>query len=567
MLATNANNLLNSVIKGVRTGVAELPEKAAATAAGATKAMEGAPKGTLTGAALGAGALAVGAGAVIKNLSGKAATELSHTKYLRGEVVGTGTVMKTARGLGGLRSFVHFAGIGANALGVASKIPLAGKVFGAGAALLGAPEHLMKKNVVEAFGDAANLAKKVPLVGGHVDGLAASAGKLMTGFAGRVDTHLGAAQMADSKGGFLAAPMAMLRGLSDKRLGKSMQQLDKLPAGLGEFESHAVQIQDVVKSLAQNKVALGGETTAKSLIEKIEGLVGEAGGKVASKQDKAQLGKLMQYAKAATGAVGAHDSHQTLLTPSRIIDNVKGMSVDEVVNHTARYSAYAVDAYQNVNAIRGGIRALKAITADVQGTQPNKVSTFKVLFGVNQPEIVRQARKQFFMGVMPGVISGGLGYLVSSQLTKRFGHTGMIGSMAGTMSFSAVAMLGNMVSSKNPMIDVYKAIKITQEQGQPVDREMIGKFLAAASPELAKLGGEHSTNTLLIAAYYAENNTPVAQMLADINGKRLGAIAHEMEQILNNRPVAKAAAPKQEVLGEHTARVVMGGRPTLQQAV
>ncbi|MDG1286764.1 MAG: hypothetical protein P8P30_04270 [Rickettsiales bacterium] len=196
------------------------------------------------------------------------------------------------------------------------------------------------------------------------------------------------------------------------------------------------------------------------------------------------------------------------------------ITIGEAADFTLRWGMVAQDGIGQVKNARLNLRALKQLMADVKGVKPQSISTWSALFGATTP-MLKEARGQYVKATLLALIpffGGAIGQEVATRkLHREFGKDNPIVTMGATLGFQAIQSLGGFFTTGETMLQDFANMRITQESGAELTPENYAQLLAAASSEIKSMGGTANYNTTLIAQYYAENKTPIAQVMQDIN--------------------------------------------------
>ena len=247
-----------------------------------------------------------------------------------------------------------------------------------------------------------------------------------------------------------------------------------------------------------------------------------------------------------------------------IKNRAKDVTISEVADFTMRYGAVAHQAIGMVSSTKVELRTLKQLMADLTGADPRKISTFKALFGKASP-LVKEARSQFIksslLGMIP-LVGGTIAQEVASQKLKRkFGKDNNLVSIGVTAAFGMIQQLSGFMGGDNKMLETYAAARIAEEAGQQLTANDYSSILAISSNEIKGMGGVANHNTLLIAQYYEANNTPVSEVMKDINAGRATLIerSNQGKELVTQYNIANQAAVEVE-----KAHSVSDNKPLVQ---
>ena len=167
-----------------------------------------------------------------------------------------------------------------------------------------------------------------------------------------------------------------------------------------------------------------------------------------------------------------------------------------------------------------GVRTIKQLMADLTGKDPSKISTFSALFGKASP-VIKEARSQFWKTMLPQHLlfatSTVMQEVGAQKLKRKYGSNSMISTMGIPMAFQAIQGLGGLLGKGGTMLQTFADTRIAQEAGEQLSADNYATLLEAASKEIKALGGKVNHNTVLIAQYYAINQTPIAEVMKDVN--------------------------------------------------
>ncbi len=201
-------------------------------------------------------------------------------------------------------------------------------------------------------------------------------------------------------------------------------------------------------------------------------------------------------------------------------DKAKNLTVGEVADFTLRYGMVAQQGLQSIKSTKIGLRTLKQLIADVTQQDASEISTFKALFGKATP-MVKQARSQFFKSMLSQAIpfvGGTIAQEVASRkLGRMYGKDNTAVTIGITAGFGMVQQLSGMLFKDNTMLQTFADLRMGEEAGQELTAQHYALLLESASADIAKMNGRANYNTVLIAQYYALNNTPIAEVMQDIN--------------------------------------------------
>lgn len=211
----------------------------------------------------------------------------------------------------------------------------------------------------------------------------------------------------------------------------------------------------------------------------------------------------------------------------QVLERARNVKLSEVLDYGIRYGEVLHEGAHNLHQAKIGIRTIKQLMADLSGKNPKNISTFTALFGSGVSPVVKEARRQFWKTMLPQNIIFGtttvLQEVGARKLKRKFGSDHMLTTIGVPIAYQALQGLGQLFGGHNNiMLQQYANMRITQEAGEPLGAQDYASLLTAASKDIKAIGGTANYNTTLIARYYASNNTPVAEVMKDINaGKEM----------------------------------------------
>lgn len=409
--------------------------------------------------------------------------------------------------------FMNLAFMGAGVLSIGKNIPWVGGILGKGSELLAWPATKMQTTRV---GDVAG-AKTIAAISKPVAAVEKTVGQLM----GRDEAGIA-------------------RGIerADARLEEVHSKFtDKYP-GMG----------DVWKNMHEAAGAVGNPTEMQAAL-KAAGTAAQAAG-VGTQQ--VSFGKriinffsggtkeeraIAEYERAIQQKMAQHDRQEFLTDPEAVTQRrLSNQSIGAVVGKGFRIADMGIRTYQSGKIASDGFGCVRHIMADVEGKEVTSVSRLKALGtignvlignGAKYPPIVRQACKAYIRGIFPrmGILLGGMWLQdkVVNKVAERVSNP-MAVNMAASMAFEGTQQLNRIFAGQSALLQLYHSLHVAQHNGHPIPAlpETAGQasylsLLLAGSPELRKMGGEYSANARLIAGYYEMHQTPIAEVMQDLN--------------------------------------------------
>jgi hypothetical protein len=252
-----------------------------------------------------------------------------------------------------------------------------------------------------------------------------------------------------------------------------------------------------------------------------------------------------------------------------IIDRNRNRSVEEVAVKIARGAVYARRIYGDIADTSSYIKSLKLLAADATGKDISYFKgmggTWRVLFGKDMPPVVKQARKTGRVNILPrwGATIGSIALVKPAQkFASRIGvgGTGLGRELMGMMAYEGI---NNIVDNGAALLakdydtaHIYANLRVHEDMAKageapPLDAPAYLDLIVSTSKKVRKEGGLDNQYAQLCAAYYAEHQTPLAEVLKDLNrgDKQIEKRAHEAHQyfLVEQANRERAAAASQAV--------------------
>ena len=143
------------------------------------------------------------------------------------------------------------------------------------------------------------------------------------------------------------------------------------------------------------------------------------------------------------------------------------------------------------------------------------------------------------------LVGGGIAQeMASRKLQRAYGKDNTVVTLAVTAGFGMVQQISGFFGKDNKMLETYAAARIAEEEGSALSANDYQSILAISSNEIKGMGGVMNQNTMLIAQYYAANNTPVSEVMKDINGGKatLALRSKQGKELVDQYRMANQAA-------------------------
>lgn len=468
-----------------------------------------------------------------------------------------------------------YGGMLAGALGAMGKLPLVGGFFKAAAETAKKPDQIMENTkvgdlghlasktlgrardvVASRKGQDADLVKKLGTMHERVS--SAESGVLhRTGeYAGRVMNPLG--DVVEKHGSSLLGKLSATAGRgAEKHAGKAQGLLDSmLQNGQGNEALGGVNtaLEAAKKALGGEK-GVDGQAYAKAMEEAKKGL-GEIAKGAVDKKTLGGLKKGIENAGAAGMTAGQRSGMAAKLTnlPNAIRKSPETLANANLKNVALKGAVVTGTALQVTGTARGigeKVHTLKDLYCDLTGEK--KISTRKLLFSKNVPDVVKEARSHILKEYGPRVVLN----FANTIATYTFMKNTSMKSMLGSFGLMAASSLHSAKVQSYGILPMYEALN---KKPQIEDVEYAG-FISAASKEAAKAGGIESPLVQALAVDYAREGLRPADILKEIEIGRFDERA--MQKVQENRVAMEQSggysSPQphadRPVYGAHTQRL------------
>lgn len=198
--------------------------------------------------------------------------------------------------------------------------------------------------------------------------------------------------------------------------------------------------------------------------------------------------------------------------------NLSKANLSHVLVNGAFAAASVISIGKDTLSFEHSIKGLKQMFGDMTGTDPNQVSTTRILFG-NVPAPIADVRGKLMANF---AIKQGADFLnVGLQIASRMGPVKSVASMLGVgmVSSTADSMLDTAI------IPVYKQFSEAYKKGIPISAEDYAIFLSVASKDLKNRGPEDPFVQELAKQYAAAKTSP-AVILNEITVGKMMARMH-----------------------------------------
>jgi len=537
------------------------------------------------------GAKDAGDMAMAKSLRGQQPDALTSKAPRKGVFTATATGADRAIGrahgmLSRVNQIAVFGGMAAGALGAMGKLPLVGKFFTGASEVALKPNEFMENTKVkdlggmaskslgrardavasrkgEASGLAARLGNAQERVSGLEGGFAESAKK----YAHRVSEPLGGA--VEKHGAGMLGKLSGVAGRgAEKHVGKAHGLLDNVIAQGADNKA----LSGVTAPLEAAKKALSGdkmdaEAYTKAMEEAKKGLGDLAKGAV-DKKTLGTLKKSIDKAGEAGMTAGQRSGMAAKLSglPGAIKnapDTLANANLKNVALKGAVVTGTALQVTGTARGIGEKVSTLKGLYTDLTGEQ--KISTRKLLFSKNVPDVIKEARGHILKEYGPRVVLN----FANTIATYTFMKNTSMKSMIGSFGLMAASSLHSAKVQSYGILPMYEAMSKMPQ----IDDVQYAAFISAASKDAAAAGGVESPLVQALAVDYARSGARPADILKDIETGRFDERA--MEKVQQNRAAMGAgdfSAPKatqpgmdRGVVGAHTQRLQNEGRGMPQQ--
>ncbi len=388
---------------------------------------------------------------------------------------------------------------------------------------------------------------------------AAAKGKLPESISGKYDILEPLKKLADGAVSWLA-------GFHDKKSARKFQTAENLLGKIGGADL-STKGQKIVAEMKGMFGGNGEEFDLEGFLGKADKLKGALGD---DRKAATMLGKVVKNTALGVDS-GERASNKTFSEAAgSFIARNKKKTVLQAVEGVAS-AAYKVNQYYSVySGLRGALHSLKMIYADVHNVDVGKLSwfgsaklAFKAIFSPGKSTILRHARKNFFSAALPKVFTDFIPLIVMN-LSGRFMKNATEGKKMAAAMVSNMATGGivDFIHNRRDMLSAYQVVANIQAMGKIAEHKDYAALIDAAIPK----GQARPENSIgWAAAYYAKNNTDVADVLADIeNGmvKEVAAMAYNEVHAAQQNAAAiqeKSQGQQRPIVGEHTGRAVNNG--------
>ncbi len=200
------------------------------------------------------------------------------------------------------------------------------------------------------------------------------------------------------------------------------------------------------------------------------------------------------------------------------------------------------------------ISYLKELHKDLTGKD---ASTYTILFG-KLPKMVEQARSNMWANLGPEAIGAAGNSALNILFTMRH-HNPLL--MGGAIMMQMAHWESSKLGSEGNFLNSYVQVKDAQKDGTFVPLDYYAQIIMAASPKAAgATGGIENPLLQQLAKEYAEEQIPVAELLAEIDGEekfneRTERIAEELGMKQKEQAEANAKAFREDKAKELEQKV------------
>lgn len=386
----------------------------------------------------------------------------------------------------------------------------------------------------------------------------------------RASTPIGNA--IENRGGDLLKTLA---GRSSRGAGHKYDDAQQALASAMTAAESSGALSGVAKALEAAKTAMGGkasEMDSDAINTAVEG-VQEALKKAGDAVDKRTLGSLQksvgaftETASAAQHKVAVADKISDFPDAVRQAPNkFANASVANVALKGAIVTGTALQVTSTARGVAEEVHTLKQVYADMTGDQ--KISTYKILFGKNVPDVVKQARKHIIKEYGPRTLLN----LANVVATYTFMKNNSFKSMAGSIGLQGLSTLHNTTVQGKAILPLYADLHTRPE----ITTDQYAAFISASSEDARNAGGPMSPLVQALAQEYARENVRPAEILKEIETGRFDERAVDLVQrqqaSASNGLDAAAVTPSEmvsrpgavagggrAVVGPHTQRLQQG---------
>jgi len=321
---------------------------------------------------------------------------------------------------------------------------------------------------------------------------------------------------------------------------------DKLNTYAATARDHASRAENVSTSAEAYNTALKG---MQKELGNAHGLMSGDGNKALShqfKQDHAAIKGILEGESKSRFARGPKSTGGVLKPAAALEGNYNKLrlaqaplqtlktglkSVPAALGKTSLHSTLfngAFAAEMGVSGISLGkdikfhLNNLRHLTEMMEGTK--QVSNYHVLFSNDVPDVVKHARKQVFHQFGART--------VIEAVSDAFTTYGIAKSKMIPMMMIPMAMRGmaGFTAPKYDFLSDYGALAEAQSQGMPLEGAHYAKLISGASLDVEKAGGDLNGLVADVAKHYAEKQTPIDQVLRDVESGAMNEIALELQK-------------------------------------
>lgn len=515
-----------------------------------------------------------------------AASKISPTIQAGALVTGTASAHrvlgKTYNSLSKVNQVTVYSGMIAGAFGMMKGLPLLGKAFEKAEGAAQAPGKILKEKTVRdaSHAGSAVLNRVYKMASSQfgsdegapewLDGLEKAHEKLgkvenrvlgaVGDAAGRVFEPLG--DFVDGRAGkFIGEASARITQGADEHYAKATEALYKAYESSVGVDGVAVNL-DVARDALGSSAADLKSGAFNSAINQAQLAVKKAKGDEENPLSKSVAKGIQKALAGAEGSVGIVEQRSGLASKIKSLpENIKSApeklanaNLHDVALKGAAITGTALQLTGTAKGVGEKVTTLKMMYSDMTGE--SKISTRKLLFSKNVPDVIKTARSQILKEYGPRIVLNFANTVATYTFMKNTKATGMIASF-GLMGVSS---LHASKAQTYDLLPMYEAMATTPDL-QP---EHYAAFISSASPQARAAGGPESQLVQAIAVDYAKAGMRPADILKEIQGgefdqraltlkQELIARNEQAKQTENLRPAADPAA--RAVIGQHTGRL------------
>ncbi len=236
-------------------------------------------------------------------------------------------------------------------------------------------------------------------------------------------------------------------------------------------------------------------------------------------------GLITDATKATKGYGNLRFAQAPLKTLASSLKSIPATIANKTTHSTAFDATFALEtAVSNISFAKDvsfHLNNLRHMCEVMEDTK--EVSNFHVLFSKDVPKVVQHARKQVFAQFGPrAVIEAasdvltGVGFIRSNFLMM--------------MLPMGIRMAAGAASPKFNLLNDYGALAQAQASGEQLEGAHYAKIIAGASEAVALAGGNMNGLTVEVAKHYAKQQTPIDQVLREIESGQMNKIALGLQQ-------------------------------------